>query len=143
MADNATVTIQINGAPIGVQNGQVFAFLLQENVSQWTATSAKGGIQFIEQSSGNVLAAPDTAPYTQLVANSTDASQPNSVWTVLNLDDGATVSTIDESGMYALVMAAAGEPAGRNPIEDYSLQPKRVVMLPPGMQPPRIVIRVQ
>ena len=144
MADSGTVVrIRVNGAPMGVRDNKVWAFLLDEGQeTAWVITSVGDSVQLAERASGKVLAMPSTEPFAQAELAAKDAA--NSRWTLRRLDDEGytSVQTITESGYYSLVLAGAKQSLGRNPVEDRSLLPKKVVLLPDEVEPSQLIIEV-
>ncbi|MEV0223376.1 I66 family serine proteinase inhibitor [Streptomyces sp. NPDC050704] len=146
MADTDTVVgITVNGANVTVIDDMVFAALLPEPLpSQWTILPVNGGIQLQEKSTGRYLAVPDTELYTQAEARSTDAKTRNSTWIAYRIDDDSNAATdkIQETGMFLLKLADTDLYLGRQSVEDRSLLPKRVALVPEQEQT-RLVLVVQ
>jgi hypothetical protein len=145
MADTGTVVrIKADGAPLGALKDKVWAFLLEETGTpvDWVITPAGEGVQLADRASGAVLAVPSTEPFTQATLAAQGAT--NSRWTLGLIDgfDYTPVTTVTEPGWYCLALAGTGQFLGRNRVEDRSLMPKKVLLLPEGVEPPRLLVEV-
>lgn len=137
-----TVTLAAMGAPVGTIAGRVEALLMNEAESRWTVISVSEGIQLQEETTGNFLAVPDTDPYTQAVARSSDPNTPNSRW-VPTSPDGDKVDKFGKPGQFYFQLAGTDRFIGRHDIEDRSLMPKDIVLRPSGAPPQMIIVRPQ
>ncbi|KLL10115.1 MULTISPECIES: I66 family serine proteinase inhibitor [Protofrankia] len=137
MGDEGKIArIIVRGAPTGVQKDLVWALLIgQEEASEWVVAAVDGGFQFTELASGKVLAAPSTDPGAQVAVAVAGAERAR--WTIRKFDEddaAAKIEKVDQivSGFYTLELAGTGRYLGRSIVEDRSLLPKRVVLLPAG-----------
>ncbi|NGO76816.1 hypothetical protein G6045_14245 [Streptomyces sp. YC504] len=126
------VRIYNAGAPLGVSDGKVFAFMMQveqeeARVASWKLTEIAGGYQIQDVGTGNYLALPEGyddgegntfGGLHQAVASSDNPKTPNSVWAVTELEPNSRV--------YTLALAGTGWLLGRNNIEDRTIMPKAV-----------------
>lgn len=148
MADNATVVqIKANGAPVGLRNNKVWAFLLEEmmdTAADWVIIPVGDGVQLAYRTNGAVLAVPSTESFTQATVAAPGAA--NSRWTLRRIEEKTfeykSVTGVIESGWYCLELADTGQYLGRNQVEDLSLLPKKVLLLPRGIEPPRLIIEM-
>jgi len=141
------VRIRAYGAPLGLRDNKLWAFLLvdmMDTPADWVLTSAGDDVQLTYRISGAVLAVPSTESFTQATVAAPGAV--NSRWTLRQIDKEIlthrAVTTVTESGWYCLELAGTGQYLGRNKMEDPSLLPKKVLLLPRGTEPPRLIVEV-
>lgn len=151
MANGPLVQITIRGGSVAIVNNSVYAALISPpNATTWIATAAANGtIQFTDQASGLILAAPDTDPGTQAVAAPPGAGLPVTSWLVTQYsdsseDDPEPVKDPSQltSGYYAIQEPSTGEYLFRNRIEDYSLLPKRVALQSSDLDQGPLILQV-
>lgn len=146
MADNSRVVrITVNGASLGVVDKKVYAFLLEsERAADWVITPAGDGVQVADRASGAVLAVPSTEDFTQ--AELVDQGAANSRWSLIMIDydddSEKPVTQVTETGLYFLVLAGTKKYLGRHFIEDRSLMPKRVMLVPEENEPRPLVFEI-
>jgi hypothetical protein len=151
MASSPLVQITIRGGAVAIIDGSIYAALISPpNATTWIATAADGGtIQFTDQASGLILAAPNAAPGTQAVAAPPGAGMPVTSWLVTQFSDSSEdepAPVKDPSqltrGYYAIQEPSSGEFLFRNRIEDYSLMPKRVGLQETGLDQGPLIFQV-
>ena len=126
------VVISAKGAPLADINQHVFAILLPTPPpTEFTVTPVSGGVELTDRATGGVVYAPGTEPLTQLAVAPAGHTTANSVW-ILRDADGNTLHSVPASGMYTLELAGTDQFIGRASVEDHSLLPKKVVLLPAG-----------
>ena len=152
MADGSPLLqIRIRDGNVVIINSQIYAALISPpNATTWIATAADNGtIQFTDQASGQILAAPSTDPGTQAVASPPGVALPVTTWLVTQYsdsseDDPAPVKDPSQltSGYYAIQEPSSGEFLYRYQIEDYSVLPKRVALQQSDLDQAPLIIRV-
>ena len=127
------VSVKINNARIGLHEGKVFAFLLDDGrATTWNFNAVAGGYQIQNADTGNLLALP--AGYeanSQVVASSSDPKTPNSIW---------VVSEIALPRITVQLAGAENMHLGRSYVEDRSMAPKAVVAGDPSRVTGQILI---
>ncbi|HEX2314379.1 MAG TPA: hypothetical protein VHJ17_11620 [Thermomonospora sp.] len=138
----ALVTITAGTSPVRVMDGRVWAVLVDApRPTRFVATAEEGAIRFADRSTGRLLYAPSPEPFTQL-ALAPPGEQPELSRWILRDADGAPVERLTASGLYTLELAGTGEHLGRYFHEEITLLPKKLVLLPAGVQPPRLALSV-
>ena len=129
------VVISAAGAPLADINQDVFAILLPTPPpTEFAITPVSGGVELTDRATGGVVYAPGTGPLTQLAVAAAGHTPANSAW-ILRDANGNTLDSVPASGMYTLELAGTDQYVGRAPVEDRSLLPKKVVLLPAGFGP--------
>lgn len=128
MADlKQPVILSNRGAPIGLIEGQVFAFLMdQPPPSTWSFTAVAKGYQIHDVSSGKLLALPD--PNSQAAASSSGLDVPNSTWVVTSVNPDRSAAD-DQTNPRFITLKLAGTDLfiGRAYVEDRSIGPKKII----------------
>ncbi|MFD0889782.1 hypothetical protein ACFQ08_35025 [Streptosporangium algeriense] len=139
------VTLTIGGGHVVNIDGRVFAALLPTPpATRFRVLPAPGGVRFRDERTGGLVHVPGTEPFTQLRVGGPGQVPERSVFVIEAIapaeDDFTSDLTPDGPG--AVIRAARIRPAGidryigRHPVEDRSLLPKRVLLLPAGGHAP-------
>lgn len=140
---SGTVTLRIGGGSVVVlDDGLVWAALIEAEPDRWVVVPVAEGVQFKHEQTGNLLALPDLEPYIQVQADSSAPDTSSSCWVATPVTDEDMVppDLSGQGGVFTLQPAGTDQYIGRNPVEDRSLLPKRVLLLPPGSAAPLFVV---
>ncbi|MEV7005684.1 I66 family serine proteinase inhibitor [Streptosporangium sp. NPDC051022] len=145
------VILKVGGAHVVNIHNRVFAALLPTPpAARFRVLPAPGGVRFLDENTGGLVYAPTTEPLSQLQVSGPGPVPPNSVFVIEQppsdeTDDLASDELVsDELDGVARVarirLAETGQYIGRHFVEDRSLLPKRVVLLPPDVRGPLFTI---
>ncbi|WP_031014441.1 I66 family serine proteinase inhibitor [Streptomyces sp. NRRL F-5727] len=121
------VRLYAKGAPVGVHEGRLVGFLVDEHrTAEWAVGEADGGFRLTVKGTEDTLTAAGTDRAPVLVRPD---DTPASVWRLQRVtpEGVATVTTLDALGTGTYVITQHGLPLGRDLFEDRSLAPKPVV----------------
>ncbi|MBB4914153.1 I66 family serine proteinase inhibitor [Streptosporangium saharense] len=140
------VTLSTGGGNVVNINGRVFAALLPTPVAtRFRVLPAPGGVRFRDESTGGLVYVPDTEPFTQLRVSEPRWVPENSVFVIEGVASAESDLTPDGPGdvirLARIRLAGTDQYIGRHFVEDRSLLPKRVLLLPSGVNAPLFVIR--
>ncbi|MFI8323188.1 I66 family serine proteinase inhibitor [Streptomyces sp. NPDC085529] len=121
------VRLYAKGAPVGVHEGRLVGFLVDEHrTAEWAVAEADGGFRLTVKGTEDTLTAAGTDRAPVLVRPD---DTPASVWRLQRVtpEGVATISGLDALGTGTYVITQHGLPLGRDLFEDRSLAPKPVV----------------
>ncbi|MER5624287.1 I66 family serine proteinase inhibitor [Streptosporangium sp. NPDC002544] len=142
-----TVTLKIGGANVVNIDGKLYAALLPSpRPAKFDVVEAPDGIQFRYQNTGGlVYADPSLEPFSQLSVGRPGEVPPHSTWTVASppadADEDLEADDLpDRHWVVTIKLAGTDQYIGRHFVENRSLLPKRVLLLPPGVRAPLFVV---
>ncbi|MFF4411436.1 I66 family serine proteinase inhibitor [Streptosporangium sp. NPDC001559] len=143
------VTLTIGRGHVVNIDGRVFAALLPSPpATRFRILPARGGVRFLDERTHGLVYVPQTEPFTQLRVSAPGHVPPHSVFVIEEatpIEDGLAsgpTSDLTPDGPGEVIrtarirLAGTNQYIGRNLIEDRSLLPKRVVLLPAGVRAP-------
>jgi hypothetical protein len=142
MASSNAFTIRSRGSLISVIDSKLFATLLGEQNSVFTAEPVgDGSVTLKDKDSGKAVTVPGPEHGAQLGTGPQAAT-----WVLRQIteddDEPVQVADVTESGHYTLELAGTGMYAGRALAEDYSLMPKRIILTRDEGEPARLVLHI-
>jgi hypothetical protein len=140
------VTLHVGGAQLGVLDNQLVAFLVPPiRAEEWIITPVPQHgenavvVEKADRSAGWVL--PDQqagtpVAVTPLIAGVSEPPHfpPNEVWLIAPLTEESDLAPNTAAFTLCSQLAGEGQYIGRHQIEDRSLRPKRIMLLPEGME---------
>jgi hypothetical protein len=150
MAKETLVQIQIRGADVAIIGGEVRAVQFPPpGATTWLAKYHLGRVRFIDQASGFILCARDTAPGTPVIVQPGGFAVAVNQWVVTKYSESAKDDPVLvedpgqlETGFYAIKDPDSGLFLYRNQVEDLSTRPKAVALQPSDLDQGPLILRV-
>ncbi|MEU7856014.1 I66 family serine proteinase inhibitor [Nonomuraea sp. NPDC049141] len=132
---SGVVILKIGGGHVVNIGDKLFAALLPvPRAAKFRVVDTAEGVRFRDERTGGVVYAdPSLEPFSQLSVSAPGEIPPYSTWTVESPEDGADSA---DAKVVTIKLAGTDQYIGRHFVEDRSLLPKRVLLLPPGVQAP-------
>ncbi|MFE5793041.1 hypothetical protein ACFQ8C_10760 [Streptomyces sp. NPDC056503] len=129
------VRLYAKGAPVGVHDGRLVGFLVDEHrTAEWAVGTADDGFRLTVKGTEDRVTAPGTERSPALVRPD---DSPASVWRLQRVTPAGvtTVTNLADLGTGTYVITQNGLALGRDLFEDRSLAPKPVVVRTDDREP--------
>ncbi|MBT2232350.1 I66 family serine proteinase inhibitor [Nonomuraea sp. NEAU-A123] len=137
---SGVVILKIGGGHVVNVGNKLFAALLPHPLpTKFRVVNTPEGVRFRDERTGGVVYAdPSLEPFSQLSVSEPGQIPPYSTWILESPEGDADEGDELSAGAKVVTIKLAGtdQYIGRHFAEDRSLLPKRVLLLPPGVQAP-------